>query len=104
MAAAQIFAVIIFVAMFLLIVMDKIERHIVTLGCGLLTLIVVFGMGHSCDQRLRRNEFLVSGHRERKQRYKLGDYPLHCRYDGNGRGYGKSRILPMALHEDSLPC
>jgi len=44
MAAAQIFAVIIFVAMFLLIVMDKIERHIVTLGCGLLTLIVVFGI------------------------------------------------------------
>lgn len=44
MAAAQIFAVIIFVAMFLLIVMDKIERHIVTLGCGLLTLVVVFGI------------------------------------------------------------
>ena len=35
---AQIIAVVIFVAMFLLIVMDKIERHIVTLGCGLLTL------------------------------------------------------------------
>ena len=44
MAAAQIFAVIIFVAMFILIVMDKIERHIVTLGCGLLTLVVVFGI------------------------------------------------------------
>lgn len=44
MLAAQIFAVIIFVAMFLLIVMDKIERHIVTLGCGLLTLVIVFGI------------------------------------------------------------
>ena len=44
MAAASIFAVIIFVAMFLLIVLDKIERHIVTLGCGALTLIVVFGI------------------------------------------------------------
>lgn len=44
MLAAQIFAIIIFVAMFLLIVLDKIERHIVTLGCGLLTLIVVFGI------------------------------------------------------------
>ena len=44
MAAASIFAVIIFVAMFLMIVLDKIERHIVTLGCGALTLIVVFGI------------------------------------------------------------
>lgn len=44
MLAAQIFAVIIFVAMFLMIVIDKIERHIVTLGCGLLTLIIVFGI------------------------------------------------------------
>ena len=30
--------------MFLLIVMDKIERHIVTLSCGLLTLVLVFGI------------------------------------------------------------
>ena len=44
MLAAQIFAVIIFVAMFILIVLDKIERHLVTLGSGLLTLIVVFGI------------------------------------------------------------
>lgn len=44
MLAAQIFAIIIFVAMFLMIVLDKIERHIVTLGCGLLTLIIVFGI------------------------------------------------------------
>lgn len=44
MLAAQIFAIIIFIAMFLLIVLDKIERHFVTLGCGLLTLIVVFGI------------------------------------------------------------
>ena len=44
MTAAAIFAVIIFVAMFLLIVLDKIERHFVTLGCGLLTLVVVFGI------------------------------------------------------------
>lgn len=44
MLAAQIFAVIIFVTMFILIVLDKIERHYVTLGCGLLTLLVVFGI------------------------------------------------------------
>ena len=39
---APIAAAIIFVAMFVLIVADKIERHIVTLGCGLLTLVAVF--------------------------------------------------------------
>ena len=44
MTAAAIFAVIIFVTMFVMIVLDKIERHIVTLGCGLLTLVVVFGI------------------------------------------------------------
>lgn len=44
MLAAQIFAVVIFIAMFLLIVWDKIERHYVTLGCGALTLVVVFGI------------------------------------------------------------
>lgn len=42
---AQLTAVLIFAAMFVLIVADKIERHIVTLGCGLLTLVLVFGVG-----------------------------------------------------------
>ena len=44
MTAAQIFAVIIFVGMFIMIVLDKIERHYVTLGSGILTLAVVFGI------------------------------------------------------------
>ncbi len=39
----QILALIIFVAMFILIVMDKFERQYVTLACGLLTLVCVFG-------------------------------------------------------------
>lgn len=43
MTAAQILALIIFIAMFLLIVIDKIERQYITLGCGILTLILVFG-------------------------------------------------------------
>lgn len=43
--AAQVLAVLIFVIMFAMIVMDKIERHIVTLGCGFLTLVLVFGLG-----------------------------------------------------------
>ena len=42
--AAQITAIVIFVAMFVMIIMDKIEKHYVTLGCGLLTLIAVFGI------------------------------------------------------------
>jgi len=50
MTIAQILAVLIFVAMFILIVLDKIERHIVTLVCGLLTLVLVFGIAmHSMD-------------------------------------------------------
>ena len=42
---AQVIAVTIFVVMFALIITDKIERHYVTLGCGLVTLIGVFGIG-----------------------------------------------------------
>lgn len=41
---AQILAVIIFVVMFVLIITEKFERHIITLCCGLLTLVVVFGV------------------------------------------------------------
>lgn len=41
---AQVLAVVIFAAMFLLIVTEKFERHIITLSCGLLTLILVFGL------------------------------------------------------------
>lgn len=44
MLAAQIAAVIIFVIMFLMIVIDKIERHYITLICGLATLVLVFGV------------------------------------------------------------
>lgn len=43
MTIEQILAVTIFIAMFVFIVMDKIERHYVTLGCGFLTITVVFG-------------------------------------------------------------
>lgn len=44
MIVARIFAVAIFVIMFLLIIMDKIERHYVTLACGALTIVGVFGI------------------------------------------------------------
>ena len=41
---AKIVALLIFVVMFVLIIMDKIERHIITLCCGLATLVAVFGI------------------------------------------------------------
>lgn len=44
MFTAQVLAIIIFAAMFLMIITEKIERQWVTLGCGLLTLILVFGV------------------------------------------------------------
>lgn len=41
---SQIFAIVIFVLMFAFIIMDKIPRHWVTLGCGLATIIIVFAI------------------------------------------------------------
>lgn len=47
---AQLFAVLIFVAMFIFVITEKFERHVITLTCGLLTLVVVFGLCmHSMD-------------------------------------------------------
>lgn len=40
----QIVAVVIFIAMFALIVSEKIERHLASLGCGLLMIVLVFGI------------------------------------------------------------
>lgn len=42
---AQVLAVVIFVAMFILIVTEVVENQYITLGCGLLTLVLVFGLG-----------------------------------------------------------
>lgn len=44
MMVAQVLAVIIFIVMFVLIVSEKIERHFVSLGCGLLMMVLVFGV------------------------------------------------------------
>ncbi len=41
----QVIAVIIFIAMFLFIVTEIVERHVVSLVCALLTVIFVFGLG-----------------------------------------------------------
>lgn len=42
--AAQIISIVIFVLMFALIIIDKIPRQWITLGCGLATLVIVFGI------------------------------------------------------------
>ena len=44
MLVAQIFAVVIFVGMFILIIIDKLPRHYITLGSGLATAVIVFGL------------------------------------------------------------
>lgn len=44
MLIAQIAAVVIFLVMFILLIIEKIERHFVTLGCAVLMLAVVFGL------------------------------------------------------------
>ena len=41
---AQILSIIIFVGMFLMIILDKFERHMVTLVSGDVVLLVVFGV------------------------------------------------------------
>ena len=68
MTAAQILAVIIFAAMFLLIVSEKIERHLVSLGCGLLMMVLVFG------RVCLRNQLVHD--------------PVHCGNDADGGGNG----------------
>ena len=51
---AQVLAIIIFLAMFLLIILEIWERQWITLACGLLTLLLVFGLGmHSTGAIMR---------------------------------------------------
>lgn len=51
---AQVLAIIIFLAMFLLIILEIWERQWITLACGLLTMLLVFGLGmHSMGAIMR---------------------------------------------------
>ena len=74
---SQILAVLIFLVMFALIITEKIERHIVTLGCGLLMIILVFGITMHSGSAIMDD--------------------LGCRY-GNGR------FFPLALSADCMSC
>lgn len=61
---AKILAIAIFIMMFVLIILDKFERHIVTLACGAATVVLVFGFSmHSMNAFLEtlniRNVFSV---------------------------------------------
>lgn len=49
---AQILAIGIFLIMFLLIMLDKFERHVITLLCGLATLVLVFGLAMHSTQAI----------------------------------------------------
>ena len=65
MTIAQILAVTIFVVMYILIVIDKIERQYITLGCGLLTLGLVFGLamhsGNAVTETLNVRSIFTQG-------------------------------------------
>ena len=62
---AQLLAIIIFLAMFLLIILEIWERQWITLACGLLTLLLVFGLGmHSMGaitRTLNLQSFFTTG-------------------------------------------
>ena len=57
---AEILAIVIFIAMFVLIVWDRFPKHWVTLGCGALTSIFVFGVGMH-DSEAFMNTLAVKG-------------------------------------------
>lgn len=112
---AQILAVTIFVAMFVLIVIDKIERQYITLGCGVITLVVVFGLCmHSVTaitdtlniHSIFTRTFWYTGGaaEESSSGINWADNYICCRNDGNGRRNGKSRLFQMALHENCQTC
>ena len=65
MFAAQICAVVIFLIMFILLITERIPRQIVTLSCGLATLVLVFGVclrdGSAVIQALSFQSFLSPG-------------------------------------------
>lgn len=108
--AAQILAVIIFIVMFGLIIWDHIERHIVSLGCGLLTLVLVFGVCMHSEVAAAETlscvaswfRLLVSdrGGGRVLERHQLGDDSFYCRYDADGGGHGARGIFPVAVPDN----
>lgn len=98
--------------MFVLIVLEVWERHIITLGCGLLTLVLVFGLGmHSMSavlETLNLGSFFTSHFwytagqsAEASSGINWEDHRVRSRNDDHGRGNGPGGILPLAVH---APC
>jgi len=103
--AAQILAVIIFIVMFGLIIWDHIERHIVSLGCGLLTLVLVFGICmHSeaaAAETLSLQSFMVPNFWFQTEAAAESSSGInYCRYDADGGGYGARGIFPVAVPDN----
>ena len=94
MTAAQIAAVVIFLAMFGLIVSEKIERHLVSLGCGLLMIVLVFGLSmHSMTaiwNTLALKDFFTAGFW-----YQAGEAS-----ESSSGINGARRVFPVALPAD----
>ena len=85
--------------MFGLIIWDHIERHIVSLGCGLLTLVLVFGVCmHSeaaAAETLSLHSFMVPNFwfqteaaAESSSGINWATIHFYCRYDADGGGHG----------------
>ena len=74
---SQIFAIVIFVLMFALIIMDKIPRHWVTLSCGLATIVIVFAICMKSPSAIMETLNV-------KSIFTLEFWHFHCRYDGYG--------------------
>ena len=97
---AQILAVVIFAVMFLLIVTEKIERHWVSLGCGLLMLVVVFGLCMHSPAAVWNTLGLQSfasvdlwyqpARRGDRLGHQLVHDPLHRGHDAHGGGMGRA--------------
>ena len=109
---AQILAVVIFLAMFILIIAEVWERHVVTLGCAVLTLLLVFGLGmHSLNaaievlnvQSIFSPSFWYSAGEagEVSTGINWADHYFYRRNDDYGRRlWRECRIFPLALHAD----
>ena len=100
-----------FIVMFGLIIWDHIERHIVSLGCGLPTLVLVFGVcmhsegGSGGDtEPAQLHGSGTSGFRPRRRQSpraaSTGRRFFYCRYDADGGGHGARGIFPVAVPDN----
>ena len=107
MVVAQILAVVIFIAMFLLIVMEKFERQYITLAAGAAVILLVFGLvmrsGTAILETLNLGSFFKMdfwysmGSRGIRHGDQLGHHCVYPGHDDHGGRNGKRGIFPMAL-------